>query len=56
MYRTKDDVLKALILEKTNPHSIRVQMSKYRLKKDLVSLLIFQSAVEEYNMFHKGEI
>ena len=53
MYRRKEDIIEALISGKTSNHSIRTQISKYRKKKDLLTLLMFQAAIEEYNMFHK---
>lgn len=55
MYRRKEDILESLISGKTSVHSIRTQASKYRIKKDLLTLLMFQAAVEEYNMFHKED-
>ena len=56
MYRRKEDIIEALISGVSSNHSIRTQISKYRKKKDLVTMLMFQGALEEYNMFHKVEI
>lgn len=56
MYRRKEDIIQALVSGASSNHSIRTQISKYRKKKDLVTMLMFQGALEEYNMFHKVEI
>tara|TARA_R110000787_G_scaffold44901_4_gene109800 strand:+ start:1060 stop:1236 length:177 start_codon:yes stop_codon:yes gene_type:complete len=53
MYRRKEEIIEALVSGKSNSHSIRTQISKYRKKKDLLTLLMFQSAIEEYNMFYR---
>lgn len=53
MYRRKEEIIEALKEGRSNSHSIRTQISKYRKKKDLTTLLMFLSAIEEYNMFHK---
>lgn len=53
MYRSKQDIIDALIEGKTNIHSVRTQASKYRLKKEFATTMMFVEAAEEYKMFYE---
>ena len=55
MYKTKEDLLEALISKKSNINSLQTQICKLRKKKNFDRVMDILYAIEKYNMFHKGE-
>ena len=55
MYKTKEDLLNALISGKSNVNSLQSQICKLRKKKNFDRVMDILYAIEKYNMFHKGE-
>lgn len=55
MYNTKEDLLEALISNKSSVHSLQSQICKKRKAKDFDRVMDILYAIEKYNMFHKGD-
>ena len=55
MYKTKEDLLEALVSGRSNPNSLQTQVCKLRKKKDFDRVMDVLYAIEKFKMFHKGE-